>query len=795
MLSISVFGVIDNVTNTALERGIEWIKISWDTPTLENFTYYEDPDYCERDRACSLSTLTVNNLTVSGDFVNVSVTNYNVTGNISVSECLKFNNETYVCYLPTNTVDISSAFYVDDDGNVGIGISNPNKKLHIYGEDIRLHSPGTNSDLILQAGASSESIVRKNNGGDFHIIQDGTERFTIDQTSGAVGISNTNPDVNTAIDIQGDGRVNGTLNVTGDLYVYETAHIHSLQGLSPIIIRDENGTEVGNITNGKMEMQYFQGDGSQLTNLNISYLNGTVTLDGDVIISGNLNMSGNNITNTNIMNATYYYGDGRYLYNVVTNQTHWNLSDDTLYLYDLDYKVSIGGTNATYNLELVGKNNFNNYMHIYTNGSPTGGIYLGTDGEGDGNFLVRYRDGTTGVWLNPNTYSYFNYGLGLGLNSVGASKMLDVNGTAQITDTVLFGEDTGTLYNELTFYTTDVESQLIQFADDRTGLTGSTDGVVMGSSSDHEVYISTSEEEEIYLLNNGSIKMTIAPSGNVGIGTILPSYLLEVSGTTKIDNGQLIIDNGASNSAIISGPELNDYIDINADDKVHIYSNGVEKINLGGYYQFDSFGSATSVPNRIKTFSDNNNHYSYLAYAKSHNNTVDVETKTLNNEYIGGQLYFGVNNVSSQSLGAYMLTRQTADSRAYPPTSFIFATSNGDSPAVAKMSINSDGKVGIGDSTPDYLLDIASSDIADIEVTGTSAWLRLISSTASKDWRLISWTDGTLYFQENAYGNALALSSSGNATFKKLSGTYTGGSAYVCVNNAGTIYASESACP
>ena len=41
----------------------------------------------------------------------------------------------------------------------------------------------------------------------------------------------------------------------------------------------------------------------------------------------------------------------------------------------------------------------------------------------------------------------------------------------------------------------------------------------------------------------------------------------------------------------------------------------------------------------------------------------------------------------------------------------------------------------------------------------------------------------------------LRLKSSGTVNMNTLSGTYTGGSAFVCVNNAGDIYASETACP
>ena len=41
----------------------------------------------------------------------------------------------------------------------------------------------------------------------------------------------------------------------------------------------------------------------------------------------------------------------------------------------------------------------------------------------------------------------------------------------------------------------------------------------------------------------------------------------------------------------------------------------------------------------------------------------------------------------------------------------------------------------------------------------------------------------------------LRLKSTGTVNMNGLAGSYSGGSAYVCVNNAGDIYASETACP
>jgi uncharacterized membrane-anchored protein YitT (DUF2179 family) len=74
----------------------------------------------------------------------------------------------------------------------------------------------------------------------------------------------------------------------------------------------------------------------------------------------------------------------------------------------------------------------------------------------------------------------------------------------------------------------------------------------------------------------------------------------------------------------------------------------------------------------------------------------------------------------------------------------------------------------------------------------------MIKGAATEAWTS---TFGTkLVFEVTANGatsraEALSIDQNKAVTLNGLSGTYTGGSAYVCVYNSGILYASETACP
>ena len=154
-----------------------------------------------------------------------------------------------------------------------------------------------------------------------------------------------------------------------------------------------------------------------------------------------------------------------------------------------------------------------------------------------------------------------------------------------------------------------------------------------------------------YLENHGtSIRevMTILADGNVGIGTVTPSYKLD-------------IQNGAA-----------------------------------------------STPVGIKTFSTTNGHTPMLFFMKSASNTLGTLAETSSGDYLMDIRGYGVNTGSGYAMGARILSLQTAAANAtYVPSDLRFYTH--DVGQHLALYIQEDGKVGINTSTPSETLEVEGS--------------------------------------------------------------------------------------
>ena len=79
-----------------------------------------DTLYCLEGQNCTLSGLIVGNLTVYGDYLNVSVTNYNVTGDIDITNNINIGNDLIFSdgeYITSTAFDDLN-IYADDDINL-----------------------------------------------------------------------------------------------------------------------------------------------------------------------------------------------------------------------------------------------------------------------------------------------------------------------------------------------------------------------------------------------------------------------------------------------------------------------------------------------------------------------------------------------------------------------------------------------------------------------------------------------------------------------------------------------------
>ncbi|MEM7126082.1 MAG: hypothetical protein AAF702_07130 [Chloroflexota bacterium] len=100
----------------------------------------------------------------------------------------------------------SNALYVANNGNVGVGTTNPLRKLHVNGDRILLQN-GTDS-LNFFAGGGETFVSSSSSNININATDNGRVILNGSATSGNVGIGKTNPQAK--LDVAGDIKVNGS---------------------------------------------------------------------------------------------------------------------------------------------------------------------------------------------------------------------------------------------------------------------------------------------------------------------------------------------------------------------------------------------------------------------------------------------------------------------------------------------------------------------------------------------------------------------------------------------------------
>jgi len=132
-----------------------------------------------------------------------------VVGDANKMEVATTTNDPIHFY--TNNNPTNSGIFLNVDGNVGIGTSNPQKILHTYGsgaQQLRVESPDSTSELYLLASGTNTSYLSNSN--NLQIWTNGGRAITVD-ASQRVGIGTDNP--GDKLTISG-----GHLNITSTAY-------------------------------------------------------------------------------------------------------------------------------------------------------------------------------------------------------------------------------------------------------------------------------------------------------------------------------------------------------------------------------------------------------------------------------------------------------------------------------------------------------------------------------------------------------------------------------------------------
>lgn len=229
----------------------------------------------------------------------------------------------------------------------------------------------------------------------------------------------------------------------------------------------------------------------------------------------------------------------------------------------------------------------------------------------------------------------------------------------------------------------------------------------------------------INLHTNSLQRMTITNTGYVGIGTTDPNAKLHVvngsSGQTYSNvSGALIDVNGTSNSysALRVGSSAGNN---------HLVVTNAGKVGIG----------ATSPNEKLSVDTGSNGSAGYIS----------VDSQTLTRLKLGYSFTSSPSAITAAQIYADSSGNLDISSRGNAASAIQLYTSSGTSPS-ERMRITSDGKVGIGTTSPNAKLDI---------ISGTNNGIRISATDTSSVWRDIDIKSYVSQAQANAFPDGSAI--------------------------------------
>ncbi|WP_418637501.1 beta strand repeat-containing protein, partial [Winogradskyella sp.] len=363
--------------------------------------------------------------------------------------------------LGTNNTD---DLYIEDGGNVGIGISDPTAKLDVNGTArIRTVNNGDDSDNILTRDASGN--IRRRTAAQI-VTAAGISNITASNglsksgndvrlggtitTNTNVLISGTNDlnfDSNTLVVDGGSNNVGvGLNNPTAKLDVNGTARIRTVNNgdaTDNILTRDSSG----NIRKRTAAEIVAAGGGNED---NIYYTNGTLTSNRIV------NLNTNTIDFSGSANDAFQVDGSTFTIDADTNRIGIGMSDPEERLNVLNGIIQVGRASSTHaqietNRIEAGKNTgsvaltvndsggnanitFNNTDRIPDINGNAARISVNVDSSTNAAMSFEIAEGVTaGTAVTTSTEMTLTT-TGLGIGTTGPSEKLDINGTARVRD-------------------------------------------------------------------------------------------------------------------------------------------------------------------------------------------------------------------------------------------------------------------------------------------------------------------------------------------------------------------------
>jgi hypothetical protein len=312
------------------------------------------------------------------------------------------------------------AVYVDTEGFVGVGTSNPAERLHLSGPSSRILLAAGTSDPEIQFTSLVDQpqdvwrIYKDRGLGNLVFAQDG-DRMTVALGTGNVGIG-----VGTAAEKLS---VDGNINLSGDLKI-DHSRVLSVEGTANAFVGP--GAGINNVTSGSTgTSNTFVGEASGWTN----------TLGMENVFVGD----------------STGYSNSQGFYNVfVGHAAGLSNSDgqDNVFVGALAGLDNYDGHWNTFLGSHAGRNNSGGTSNTSVGSGAGSGIVGGSDntflGQGSGHGIVSGSRNVclgnfAGQTVDGDDNVYIGYMAGLNLNTAGSDELCIANGP-ESTDVLIFGD-------------------------------------------------------------------------------------------------------------------------------------------------------------------------------------------------------------------------------------------------------------------------------------------------------------------------------------------------------------------